>query len=131
MSTHGRCMCGGVQFTVDSEPSAVVNCHCYRCRQWSGHYWASTYAATGAVHIADAGTLRWYSPANGVEYGFCNRCGSSLFWRITERPDLVSMSAGCLDQPTGLHTKAAVWVAEHADYHPHHPDIVEHQYESE
>ena len=67
--------------------------------------------------------------ADGVEYGFCATCGSSMFWRLADRPDLVSLSAGCLEQPTGLHTAAQIWMAEHGDYHPALPDLVEHEYD--
>jgi hypothetical protein len=31
-------MCGAVDFTVEGELRDVVNCHCHRCRRWSGHY---------------------------------------------------------------------------------------------
>lgn len=115
---HGQCMCGAVDFTVEGELRPVVNCHCHRCRRWSGHYWAATAAAPNSLSIADDSTVRWFSPADGVEYGFCGTCGSSLFWRLSERPELVSFSAGCLDLPTGLTTSHEIWMAEHADYHP-------------
>jgi len=126
MSTHGRCMCGSVDFTIDSELRDVVNCHCHRCRRWSGHYWAATAASPTELRIADDTTLAWYSPADGIEYGFCRTCGSSLFWRLANRPDLISVSAGSLDQPTGLHTTAQIWMAEHGDYHPPLPGVAEH-----
>jgi hypothetical protein len=127
MSTHGRCMCGDVTFTVDGALRDVVNCHCHRCRQWTGHYWAATNASTESIAIADdAGALRWHSPAEGVEYGFCSRCGSSLFWRLVSRPESLSISAGCLDQPTGLVTTMSIWMSEHGDYHPPIPHLVNH-----
>lgn len=123
-------MCGTVRFTVAGELRPVVNCHCHRCRRWSGHYWAATAASPDTLHFESGEhAVTWYSPADGVEYGFCSQCGSSLFWRLAERPDLVSISAGCLDQPTGLHTTAQIWMAEHGDYHPPLPGLVEHEYD--
>lgn len=130
MATHASCMCGDVEFHTTGELRDVVNCHCHRCRRWSGHYWAASAAATDLSTITDAaGSLRWYSPADGIEYGFCGRCGSSLFWRLTERPDLISVSAGCLDQPTGLTTSAQIWMAEHGDYHHPLPGVPRRQYD--
>ena len=130
MPANGRCMCGDVTFTVDGELRDVINCHCHRCRQWSGHYWAATSAPTDHVSVVDAaGSLRWYSPADGVEYGFCGHCGSSLFWRLTDRPAVVSLSAGCLEQPTGLHTTTQIWMAEHGDYHPPLPGVIGHDHD--
>jgi hypothetical protein len=114
---NGRCMCGAVEFSVEGALRPVVNCHCHRCRRWSGHYWAASGAPTERVSISDSATLRWFSPADGVEYGFCSTCGSSLFWRNDAHPELISFSAGCLDQPTGLTTSHQLWMAEHGDYH--------------
>ena len=31
-------MCGAVRFQVDGPVRDVWNCHCYRCRQFTGHY---------------------------------------------------------------------------------------------
>lgn len=122
-------MCGATHFTVDGELRPVVNCHCFRCRRWSGHYWAATAADTDSLVVADPTAVTWFSPADGVEYGFCARCGSSLFWRLADRPELVSISAGCLDQPSGLTTSAQIWMSEHGDYHPPLPDLLEHEFD--
>ncbi len=129
MPGRGRCMCGAVDFTVEGDLRDVVNCHCHRCRRWSGHYWAATGAAPDALTFAGDDGLTWYSPSDGVEYGFCRHCGSSLFWRVASRPELVSISAGCLDQPTGLHTTHQIWMAEHGDYHPPLPGLVDHEHD--
>lgn len=77
---------------------------------------AATAAAAADLTVQGA-QLRWYSPHPAVEYGFCGRCGSSMFWRETGSGAAVSISAGTLDQPTGLRTTSAWWVAEAADYH--------------
>jgi hypothetical protein len=122
-------MCGAVDFTVEGELRDVVNCHCHRCRRWSGHYWAATAAAPDALAFVSDSDLGWYSPAVGVEYGFCRRCGSSLFWRVDGSTDLVSISAGCLDQPTDLHTTHQIWMAEHGDYHPPLSGVIEHEHD--
>lgn len=120
-------MCGAVAFEVDGELRDVVNCHCHRCRRWTGHYWAATAARTDAMTFASDATLTWFTPAAGVEYGFCHGCGSSLFWRVDKRPDVVSISAGCLDQPSGLRTTTQIWLAEHGDYHTPLPHLIDHE----
>jgi hypothetical protein len=81
------------------------------------------------VFASDA-TLAWYSPDDTVQYGFCNRCGSSLFWRAHAIADKICITAGTLDQPTGLRTTRAWWVAEAGDYHDRSPGLEEFDYES-
>ena len=61
-------------------------------------------------------TLRWYSHQPKVEYGFCSRCGSSLFWRSADAEGSMSITAGSLDHPTGLSTVASLFDAHAGDY---------------
>lgn len=107
----------------------VWNCHCGRCRRFTGHYMAATSAPVGAVVFEADESLRWYSPHATVEYGFCGVCGASLFWRRTDRDTTLGVCAGCIDQPTGLRTVKSWWTAEHADYHEHAVGVEEIDYE--
>jgi hypothetical protein len=125
----GQCQCGGVAFSVDSEMRPVLNCHCYRCRRFTGHHMAATAAILEQITYTSDDTLRWYSPEPSVAYGFCATCGSSLFWRTTALPNELSICAGVLDLPTGLTTTGAWWMSEHADYHTPEPGVVEHPYD--
>lgn len=122
-------MCGAVHFRIDGPLRDVWNCHCYRCRQFTGHYMAATRARRSDVELDDEKALRWYSPDPTVEYGFCGECGSSLFWRTTGQPDDVIICAGPLEQPSGLRTTAAWWMSEHADYHAPQQNLTEHEYD--
>ncbi len=120
-------MCGAVTYTAAGELRDVWNCHCHRCRQWSGHHVAATRANLDDVSIV--GEVRWFSPGPGAEYGFCPHCGSSLFWRAESRPQYLTICAGTLQQPTGLSTTAAWWTAEHGDYHVPTEGLETHDYD--
>jgi hypothetical protein len=90
---------------------------------------AATGSSPDMVRFTSTATLTWYSPEPSVAYAFCSKCGSSLFWRATARPDHLSICAGTLDQPTGLRTSSAWWMAEHADYHTPEPNVNEFEYD--
>ncbi len=122
---HGRCMCGGVRFTAGGELRDVIDCHCERCRRFSGHYVAATAALLDELSIDDAESLlRWFSPAPGASYGFCSRCGSSLFFQSTSDPERRSICAGTLAAPTGLRTTSAWWISQAGDYYDR-PQVTE------
>ncbi len=125
----GRCECGGVKYRVDGALRDVLNCHCSRCRRFTGHHMAATSARPEHVTFECDDTLRWYQPDDTVEYGFCNVCGSSLFWRAKANLDKLCIAAGTLDQPTGLRTVKAWWVAEAGDYFDRAPGVQEFEYE--
>lgn len=122
------CLCGAVRYAVTGPIRDVFACHCHRCRRTSGNFVAASAAPTGAITFDADDTLRWYAPDDdpGVEYGFCERCGSSLFFRVVGS-DSVSLMAGTFDDTAGLRT-TEVWFADHAADHVtldpvavHHP----------
>jgi hypothetical protein len=90
---------------------------------------AATAARPEQVGFDSDETLTWYQPDETVEYGFCSRCGSSLFWRADALPDKLCITAGTLDQPTGLTTVKAWWIAEAGDYFERAPGVEEHSFE--
>jgi hypothetical protein len=117
----GSCLCEGVRFTVGAAVRDVVECHCQRCRKTTGNFMAATAAPRSAISFLADGTLRWFAPADDpdVAYGFCERCGSSLFWRhvgSTDPDPSISICAGALESPTGLRT-TEVWFADEAADH--------------
>ena len=115
---RGRCLCGAVTFQVRARLRDVVNCHCHRCRRFTGHFMAATGARTDDVDVDDPdGLLSWFHPVDEAGYAFCRRCGSSLFWQAESSPDRLSICAGALEPPTGLKTVEAWWTSEASDYH--------------
>lgn len=120
-ATNGSCLCGGVRYAVSGLLRDVLQCHCRRCQKTTGNFMAATGASLHDITFDSDDSLTWFSPDDdeNVSYGFCNRCGSSLFWRIVDQPDAdahVSICAGTLDGDTKLRT-AGIWYADHAAHH--------------
>lgn len=112
----GRCNCGAVRFEIRGPMRDIIACHCAECRRMSGHYTAAT--ATRPQHLVmleDEG-LRWYRSSETAERGFCQVCGSTLFWKPASG-DRVSVYAGCLNDTGGLPLVAHIFVAEKGDYY--------------
>jgi len=117
VSLSGECLCRAISYEITGPARPVINCHCSRCRRHTGHFMAATAAAVEDVVIAGE-TLTWYEADEGVQYGFCGVCGSTLFWRTARRPGRISIAAGTLTPPTGLQTVAAIYTDFASDYHP-------------
>ncbi len=123
----GGCLCGGVRYSVRGPLRDVFDCHCVRCRRFTGHHMAATAAPPDRVRFDADSTLRWFSPDDDprVAYGFCQTCGSSLFWRAEGHPEKLSIAAGTLDGATGLTTTQAWWVSTSGDYYRRPDGVVE------
>jgi hypothetical protein len=124
-SVRGRCLCGGIRYSVHGELRDVTDCHCERCRRFTGHHMAATSALVDEIDTDDADSLlRWFWPVPEAGYAFCSRCGSSLFWESTADPERRSICAGSLDAPTGLTTARALWTSQASDYYTR-PEVPE------
>lgn len=116
--THsGQCLCGAITFEVHGPLREVINCHCERCRRFTGHHMAATSASLADLLLVDPGLrLAWHWPVPEAGDGFCGQCGSSLFWQSAREADRIWICAGSISPPTGLRTVQAWWVSHASDY---------------
>jgi hypothetical protein len=115
----GGCQCGGVRYEVRGKLRDVIACHCTQCRRTSGHFVAATACRRRAFTLVKEDTLKWYAAVPGFRRGFCNECGSSLFFE-QDGGDRVSIAAGSLDESQGLKIAAHIFASEAGDYYEIH-----------
>lgn len=113
---HGSCLCGAVVYEVHGSLRNVVACHCQQCRKQTGHYMAATSTLREHFRLLSDDGLRWYRSSQEAQRGFCQRCGSVLFWSMDGRPD-ISITAGTIDGPTGVTTEGHIFCASKGDYY--------------
>ena len=113
---RGGCLCGAVRYEVAGPLRGVTACHCSQCRRTSGHYAAMSSAPSASITFTSAATLSQYRSSTTAERGFCNICGSNLFWREFGS-DTTSITAGTLDLPTGLTITSHIFTADKSDYY--------------
>ena len=88
------------------------------CRRSSGHFAAYTATLLENLFLIESEALRWYRSSETARRGFCKTCGSNLFWEPASG-ERVSIAAGTLDLPTGLH----VFVEDAGDYYTISDDL--------
>ena len=116
----GSCLCGAVSYVVRGPLRPVIACHCVQCRRSTGNFVAATACRRDALAFFEDRGLRWYRSSARARRGFCAECGSSLFWERFEGAediDHISIMAGTLDPPTGLETRAHIFVDFAGDYY--------------
>ncbi len=111
----GACLCGAIRYELTSEPTRVTYCHCARCRRWHGHVGAWIAVDRSGFRLVEDRGLKWFAQA-AVKRGFCSECGSSVLWDEAGDPKL-GVCAGTFDAPTGLTSKAHIFVASKGDYY--------------
>jgi len=94
----GSCLCGAVAFTATTPNTKVGACHCGMCRKWGGGPFMEIDCGT-EISFDGADAITVYRSSDWAERGFCNRCGSHLFYRLTASQQHM-VPAGLFDDQT-------------------------------
>jgi len=78
---EGQCLCGSITISASSEGNSVGACHCKTCRRWGGGPFMEIDCGQ-AVTIDGDEHLSVFNSSDWAERGFCNKCGSHLFYRL-------------------------------------------------
>lgn len=95
-------------------------CHCTRCQRRTGTA-ASAQARVppGALRITSGEELvRSWKPEDGFAKEFCSACGSQLWSRDPDDPEVVSVRLGALDGDPGIRPEVRQFVAYAAAWEP-------------
>ena len=131
MIHKGSCLCGGVAFEVHGDLRPVIFCHSTQCRKQTGHYLAATSCALKDFRLIRADSLAWYKASPAAKRGFCNLCGSTMFWQPEPPAEAISITPGVFDGPTGLKAEGHIYCADKGDYYeiPTHEGYRKQQWE--
>ena len=116
----GGCLCGAVRFEVTEPLVSSGYCHCTRCQRRTGTA-ASPGAriAPGSLRVLSGEEhIRAYEPDEGFAKVFCTACGSSLWSRSQEDPDVISIRLGAFDDDPGIRPTYRQFVAYAAPWEP-------------
>jgi hypothetical protein len=111
----GHCLCGKVKVKVQDRSNKVWACHCGMCRRWGGGPLLSTDCGTG-VSFEGEENISVYDSSDWAERGFCNSCGSHLFYRLKESRQY-HIPVGIFESDEGLVLDLQVFIDEKPGYY--------------
>jgi hypothetical protein len=100
----GGCACGAIRYEISGEPMVMNDCQCRDCQRKSGtgHGSYLTFPDKGSVKlegeakhsdiVADSGNVKTHA--------FCPACGSPVYLTFAAMPDLFTVHAASLDDPS-------------------------------
>lgn len=74
----GRCLCGAVTLSVQSQNPRLRACHCDMCRQHTSGMFISVDTVPGTLEVR--GPAQSFASSDWAERGFCGTCGSTLWY---------------------------------------------------
>ena len=122
----GQCLCRKIGFRADGDILRVGNCHCSDCRTATGAVYA-TLVTVGEDAIEITGTPKIFrhkaDSGADIEKHFCPDCGSQLFGRNSNRPNMISIRAGVIDQTDQVRPVFNVFVDSKIESTPLDPSL--------
>ena len=116
----GACLCGSVRFRIDGQLRSPRYCHCTRCQRRTGAAASpqARFDAGDLVFLSGEELVKAWRPPEGFAKIFCSECGSSLFSRSQQDPDVMSVRLGVLDGDHGIRPEMRQHVASAASWEP-------------
>jgi len=115
----GSCLCNQVQYEIDGEFEDVLNCHCSMCRKLHASAFRTRAKITSESWKTIKGDefIKFYESSPGEYKGFCSNCGSSLFTKFDEYPEILGFPFGTLDTDPKVKPTRHIYVGSKAAWH--------------
>src|SRR5487761_1318786 len=98
----GRCLCGGVTYSVDAEPVWQGICHCSNCQRQTASAFSTVVGVPSKALTVQGSTLVSFKTVSEgfqstTERRFCSTCGSPIYSTIESMPEVAFLKAGTID----------------------------------
>jgi hypothetical protein len=94
----GGCLCGALRYEATVSESENWYCHCRMCQKATGSAVSTSAIIKKSQLRMLKGTAKYYQSSTDIERGFCDNCGSPMFFRPIKE-DWISILSGTLDDP--------------------------------
>jgi hypothetical protein len=111
----GSCLCGTIKISANSINRHLAACHCSMCRKWGGGALLGVECNDG-ISFEGKENIGVYQSSDWAERGFCNKCGSHLFYRLKQN-DHYYVPVGIFDRESDLVFDLQVFIEEKPEYY--------------
>ncbi len=123
----GGCACGAVRYEISGEPIFSNHCQCRDCRRVSGtgHGSYLTFADRKSVTVTGR-AAHWdvAGDSGGIKtHGFCPTCGSPVYLTFAGNPDLFTVHAASLDDPSRYTPQVVTYASRGLAWDTIDPDL--------
>ncbi|MGA7704955.1 MAG: GFA family protein [Solirubrobacteraceae bacterium] len=120
----GRCLCGGVTYSVDAEPIWQGVCYCSNCRLQTATAFSIIVGVPSDALIVEGDTIASFKTASEdyrstTERRFCSACGSPLYSTIESMPQIAFLKGGTIEDTSWFEPTAEIWTRSAPPWAPH------------
>ncbi|MFT2110821.1 GFA family protein [Marinomonas sp. 2405UD68-3] len=115
----GSCQCGGVTYTLLSEPKLVVACHCKECQKLSTSAFSLTAMVDADAVVFEGEMKEWSRVADSGNISaatFCPTCGNRIYHFNPTEPENIKLKPSNLSDTSLIQPSVHIWVSEKQDW---------------
>lgn len=109
----GGCACGAIRYEISGEPMFQNDCQCRDCQSRSGTGHGSYLTFPSKEHVKLMGEAKHWDivgdSGNVKTHAFCPSCGSPVYLTFAAMPDLFTVHATSLDDPSRYKPQAVTY----------------------
>ena len=108
----GSCLCGAIEYEIDSIDMPVAHCHCRTCQKAQ----AAPFATTAGIMrehfrwLKGEEKLSFFESSPGKLRYFCSVCGSHLVAERVNQPHII-VRVATLDENPAVTPQAHIWTS--------------------
>ncbi|MGB5705690.1 MAG: GFA family protein [Arenicellales bacterium] len=114
----GSCLCKEVRFEADSIRGPGSACHCIMCQKSHGGPFGAYVTLDGFRWISGEDQITSFQSSEHCTRSFCSRCGTTLQFYDTRKPDIASLAVSALDGDHDATIGSHIYVNTRVDWHP-------------
>ena len=119
----GRCLCGGVTYSVDAEPVWQGVCHCSNCQRQTASAFSTVVGVPSKALTVQGSTLVSFKTVSEgfqstTERRFCSTCGSPIYSTIESMPEVAFLKAGTIDDISWFQPTVEIWTSSAQPWAP-------------
>jgi len=114
-TAQGSCLCRAVSLSTKSINPHLAACHCGMCRKWGGGALLGV-ECNGEISFSGSENIGVYQSSDWAERGFCNKCGTHLFYRLKENNHYY-IPVGIFDDDSSFVFNLQVFIEEKPEYY--------------
>ena len=96
---RGHCLCGATTFELTGPSNWVGHCHCESCRRATAAAFATWIGHPNGAWALTGQAPKTFQSSDHVTRGFCETCGTPIFYDSTAYPDETHFYAALLTDP--------------------------------
>lgn len=119
MAYTASCLCNVIQLHINAELEPIMVCHCKQCQKAQGAAFAAiTQVQKSDLNIAQGeNLLQAYFASPNKKRVFCKTCGSPIWSERLDKPDVVRLRVGLINEEISTQVSSHAYVTSKACWH--------------